>query len=55
LDPDKVEIVLMANAPVPINCGFALVDNAVYFGSKAQLWRYELPISEAHRRADEIK
>jgi len=55
LDPDKAEIVLMANAPVPINCGFALVDDAVYFGSKAQLWRYELPFSEAHKRADDIK
>jgi hypothetical protein len=43
LDPDKGEIVLMANSPVPVNCGFALIDDAIYFGSKAQLWRYALP------------
>ena len=43
LDPVKAEIVLMANAPVPVNCGFALLDDSVYFGSKAQLWRYSLP------------
>ena len=43
LDPDKAQIVLMANAPVPVNCGFALVDDEVYFGSKAELWRYKLP------------
>ena len=41
-DLGKMEITLMANAPVPVNCGFALVDDAVYFGSKAELWRYRL-------------
>jgi hypothetical protein len=42
IDPEKAEIVLMANATVPVNCGFALIDDAVYFGSKAELWRYTL-------------
>lgn len=32
-----------AAAPAPISCGFALADDAVYFGSAAQLWRYWLP------------
>ena len=32
-----------AAAPVPVGCGFALVDNAVYFGSGPTLWRYRLP------------
>lgn len=40
VDPAKPVVVHTANAPVSINCGFALVDNAVYFGSKAELWRY---------------
>jgi hypothetical protein len=42
IDLGKMEMTLMANAPVPVNCGFALVDDAVYFGSKAELWRYWL-------------
>ncbi len=29
-------------APVTVNCGFALVDDAIYFGAKAELWRYRL-------------
>lgn len=37
------EILHHATAPVPVNCGFALVHDAVYFGSKAELWRYKLP------------
>jgi streptogramin lyase len=32
-----------AAAPVAVSCGFALVDNAVYFGSGANLWRCRLP------------
>jgi len=43
IDPVKEELVLMANAPVPVNCGFALLEDAVYFGSKAELWRYSFP------------
>ncbi len=43
LDPDKGELVHTGEAPVKVNCGFALVDDAVYFGSKAELWRYSLP------------
>jgi hypothetical protein len=43
LNPQKLEMVHTADASVPVNCGFALVDDAVYFGAKAQLWRYTLP------------
>ena len=43
LDPETGGLVHTALAPVPVNCGFALVDDAVYFGSKAELWRYSLP------------
>ena len=42
VDSEKVEQVYAAAAPVPVNCGFALVDDAVYFGSKAELWRFVL-------------
>jgi ABC-type dipeptide/oligopeptide/nickel transport system ATPase component len=41
----KDELVHKAEAPVPVKCGFALVGDAVYFGSKAELWRYSLPAS----------
>ena len=43
LDPANAELAFTAKAPVPINCGFALSDEAVYFGSGAELWRYWLP------------
>jgi streptogramin lyase len=45
VDPKKEELVHHAKAPVPLNCGFALVQDDVYFGSKAELWRYQLPTS----------
>jgi len=50
LDPEKMEILHTTNAPVPVNCGFALIDDAVYFGSKAELWRYSLPSLDAANR-----
>jgi outer membrane protein assembly factor BamB len=43
LDPESGAMVHTAKAPVRVRCGFALVDNAVYFGSGAELWRYHLP------------
>lgn len=42
-DPARNEIVHTAAAPVAVDCGFALVDDAVYFGAGAELWRYRLP------------
>lgn len=39
-DPDSGQVAVKADAPVPIQCGFALGDDAVYFGSGAHLWRY---------------
>lgn len=42
-DPTRGQLVRTAQAPVPVRCGFALVNNAVYFGSNAELWRYQLP------------
>lgn len=43
LDVARGKIVHVAKAPVPIRCGFARADGAVYFGSDAALWRYRLP------------
>lgn len=43
LDPKKLEIVSKIKAAVPIKCGFALTENAVYFGSGSELWRFRLP------------
>ena len=42
-DPRSRAFMLKALAPVPIRCGFALTDDAVYFGSGPTLWRYQLP------------
>jgi outer membrane protein assembly factor BamB len=55
VDPEKEQIIQTAEAPVPINCGFALVDNSVYFGAKAQLWRYALPPREVRKAAAQAK
>jgi outer membrane protein assembly factor BamB len=42
-DPRQGAFTLTAPAPTPIRCGFALTDEAVYFGSGPTLWRYHLP------------
>lgn len=42
-DPVKGQMVLTAPAPAHVGCGFALTDDAVYFGSGPTLWRYWLP------------
>lgn len=43
LDPKNGEIISKTKAPVPVRCGFALMEDAVYFGSNAELWCYRLP------------
>jgi hypothetical protein len=43
LDAGRGEVVQVETAPVPVRCGFAVVDDAVYFGSNAELWRYQVP------------
>jgi hypothetical protein len=43
VDGLKGEVVHVAAAPAHIRCGFALTDEAVYFGSGPTLWRYWLP------------
>ena len=43
LDTKVEEIVHAVDAQVAIGCGFALIDDCVYFGSGVELWRYELP------------
>ena len=49
LDPESGSLVHTAKAPVHVRCGFALADNAVYFGSGAELWRYHLPDLEKQK------
>ena len=51
LDPVKAEVVHTAPAPTPIQCGFALTDQAVYFAAGPRLWRYWLPALPAPVRA----
>ena len=45
IDPASGESKQVAAAPVRIACGFALIGDAVYFASGAELWRYWLPIA----------
>ena len=46
------EVVHTAAAPTHIACGFALTDEAVYFGSGPTLWRYWLPRLEARAKLE---
>jgi hypothetical protein len=48
----KGEVVHTAAAPTHIACGFALTDEAVYFGSGPTLWRYWLPRLEARAKLE---
>lgn len=50
VDPSAENIIASAPAPVPIHCGFALTDDAVYFGSGAELWKYSFPEFEKDSR-----
>ncbi|MBI2949873.1 MAG: hypothetical protein HYY23_19755 [Verrucomicrobia bacterium] len=43
IDPANGEARHLATSPVRIACGFALAEDAVYFGSGPELWRYGLP------------
>jgi streptogramin lyase len=45
-DLERGELFHTATAPVHVNCGFAVVDDAVYFGSGTGLWRYHLTAPE---------
>lgn len=47
VNPATGEAKPLATAPVRIACGFALTDDAVYFGSGPELWRYRFPTSGA--------
>jgi hypothetical protein len=51
-DPLKSELVHTDTAPGHIHCGFALTDEAVYFGSGPTLWRYWLPPLPTATRQD---
>jgi outer membrane protein assembly factor BamB len=51
-DPLKGEVVHTASAPTHIHCGFALTDEAVYFGSGPTLWQYLLPPLPTATRQD---
>lgn len=43
LDAGAEEVGSSGPAPAGITCGFALTEEALYFGSGVQLWRYALP------------
>jgi hypothetical protein len=43
VETGRGEVVHTETAPVPVRCGFAVVDDTVYFGSNAELWRCRLP------------
>ena len=54
-DLAKGEVVHVAESPAHIRCGFALTDEAVYFGSGPTLWRYWLPRWDAPARQERSK
>ncbi|HXJ55778.1 MAG TPA: hypothetical protein VNU68_03855 [Verrucomicrobiae bacterium] len=42
VDPVSGSVIETLTAPVRVSCGFALTDEAVYFGAGAELWRCRL-------------
>jgi hypothetical protein len=42
VDPESGTVTETFPAPVRVTCGFALTDDAVYFGASAELWRCRL-------------
>jgi outer membrane protein assembly factor BamB len=42
VDPRTFEVRVLAKTPVTVQCGFALTEDAVYFGSGVHLWRYRM-------------
>lgn len=42
-DIERNELTTTATSPAHINCGFALLNHSVYFGSGPTLWRYDAP------------
>ncbi len=40
IDTATYEVTEIAQSPVPVSCGFALTEDAVYFGSGVHLYRY---------------
>ncbi len=55
VDLQRLEIIYTTNAPVPVKCGFALIDDSIYFGSKAELWRYSVPSLEHSTKHNQPK
>ena len=49
------EVVHRARSPAPVRCGFALLHDAVDFGSNAELWRYHIPRSPPAGELDPVQ
>ena len=43
IDPGNGEISLVAQPPVPIDSGMAILGRKIYFGAGASLWEFEIP------------
>ena len=50
VDPAKGELIHTAPSPTHIGCGFALIDQVVYFGSGPALWSYALPVANEEKK-----
>ena len=44
IDPRNDQVSLVADPPVPISSGMAMVGRKIYYGSGANLWEFEIPI-----------
>lgn len=53
LDLERPEHLEFHESPTRIDCGFALERGAVYFGSRAELWRFGLPKGQSANQRQE--
>ena len=45
IDPKDSQVSLIANPPVPIDSGMAMVGRKIYYGSGANLYEFEIPLN----------
>lgn len=52
IDPKEDRITLLATPPVRITSGMAIGGRKIYFGSGANLWEFEIPLTPTVKQAE---
>ena len=52
IDPEKDRVSFLANPPMPIDSGMAVLGRKIYYGSGANLWGFEISLHPALKQAE---